>query len=711
MIKRSISIAVWLSIVFAAVQAGAETKVDPYLDSYPLTKAIKASSIGLPAGAERPVDIFIKSSDIQKTRDAVAANGGSVHTVIGDILTATVDAASIAAIAQGGDVVFVEGAKPLHTKNDMAVAEINASDVHSGAGLTSAYTGSGVIVGLLDTGIDYRHPDFADAQGKNRVLAIWDQNSTSGPGPAEIENTFGTECLAKSIADGTCRFGDADGHGTHVAGIMAGNNARYGGVAPDANIIAVNYDSSLDLETGYADTIFSSKICQGAYYVFEKAKALGMPAVVNLSLGTHIGPHDGSSLFEQCLAGLVHKQAGRAIVAAAGNEYYSETNFTGIHAGGAVNGTAAVNFVIRQVSHDLIYYIDLWGSKGSAFSAGLAIHKGDPSGYPLDYSNQVEAGNSKSGSFLDGNISYIINTSETASSLNGKPHVGVTIVLNRSVASPSQYSFDLVIGGKGSFDAWAFPDKPSRTIEFTSSSGDLGAGWSFIAGDRAKSIAVPATSPDIIAVAGYATRNKWDNEPGCCQVTFEIGNILDFSSSGPSANSSATGQKPDLAAPGGMIASALSSTAKVSSQLLLPDKQHVMQAGTSMSAPFVSGSVALIFSANHNFTSEDVKGYLVKSAYVDSMVGSVPNNRWGYGKLDTLAAMEAAIKGGASGSFDSNQTPLQPASAATASSSHGGCSLAPSTASSADELAAMALAIAVLSIALARRRVKPLTIL
>ena len=243
-----------------------------------------------------------------------------------------------------------------------------------------------MIVGIIDTGIDYNHEDFMDADGNSRILSIWDQKRHGGPSPTEIQGSYGTECDSESISDGSCPMIDSDGHGTHVAGTAAGRDPVYGGVAPDANIIVVSYDSSLDLGSGYADTIFSTNICQAAYYVFEKASELGMPAVVNLSLGTHIGPHDGTSLFEECLSGLVNGASGRAIVAAAGNEYSDDTYYTGIHAGFEVsNSIAATNFVIRQTSRDRIYYMDIWGAPGSDLSIGLAIHNGRPSGSPKNF--------------------------------------------------------------------------------------------------------------------------------------------------------------------------------------------------------------------------------------------------------------------------------------------------------------------------------------
>lgn len=631
--------------------------------------------------ATLPIQIFIKTRDKDATRAAIEEKGGRIHIAAGDILTASVDPDKIIEIAERGEVLFIESAKPLHLKNDVAASEIGIDEVHSGINFPRDYTGEGVVVGVIDTGLDYRHPDFKDESGRSRILAIWDQNREGGEGPREIEGEYGTECDTRSIGSGSCPLLDVIGHGTHVAGTLAGRNDTYMGVAPDANIVVVSYDSTMDVGSGYAEPIFSTKICQAAYYVFAKAEGLGMPAVVNLSLGTHIGPHDGTSLFEQCLANLLAGSSGRAIVAAAGNEYSADPKYTGIHAGFDVDGVEAANFVIRQTTEDNIYYVDIWAAPGGNLAVGLAIHRGDPQGDPDEFSGLVDAGARRNGSFLDGSIGYSINATEDSSVLNGKQHVGVMIMLDRTITDPSRYSFDLVVSGSGPFDAWLYPDKPAKIIQFTKTFGSRGADWTYVPGDRKNSIAIPATSPDIIAVAGYTSRNRWDGGPGCCQVTYDLGDLLDFSSSGPSADPSFTGVKPELAAPGGMIASALSADALTNGLLVLPGGRHSLQAGTSMAAPFVSGTIALMFSANPDFTHRDAKRYLIESAYADDEVGSVPNDRWGYGKLDALRAMELAVAGGASGNFGANEgmaSPSQNSNAAGAGVSSGaGCTLAP----------------------------------
>lgn len=692
MIRTIPSIVACLSLLlFAAPVAEGQTKVDPFLQASSPASAtafgLKATASGAAAEATRLAspegrvlsDVFIKTSDPETTRAAVEAEGGFTHAVVGDILIARIPPERAEAISEGSEVLYIEADKPVQLKNDLAIEKLHGGQaIGKSAGLP-ATTGQGVIVGLVDTGIDYQHPDFRNAEGKSRILAIWDQNRDEGPTPSEIDNSFGTECARDSIDNGSCPLRDLDGHGTHIAGTLAGRHETYGGVAPDANIIAVVYDSSIALESGYAETVFSTKICQAAYYIFAKAGEFGMPAVVNLSLGTHIGAHDGSSLFEECLAGLLQDSAGRAIVAAAGNEFSTDGTFTGIHAGYEVSGSNATTFVIRQISRDRIYYIDIWGTPGSRLSFGLALRGGIPPAERLEATALVAPGGEASGTMLDRQIEWMINATETASLLNGKPHVGIRLLLRNELEGINQYSFDLLAKGKGSFDAWLFPDKPSKTIQFTSFAGKQGEAETFMPGDRVKSVAIPATSPAVIAVGAYTSRNEWESAlvPNCCQISFPLGELIDFSSSGPTAAPEATGHKPEITAPGAMIASTLSQDARFDNALLVGDQQHVLQAGTSMGTPFVSGTVALMFSVNPNFTHEDARRFIVESAVVDEYVeGEIPHERWGYGKLDIRASLELALNGKASGDFSVNDNdPASPPG--SENSGHSGCALVP----------------------------------
>src|SRR5262249_28086419 len=134
----------------------------------------------------------------------------------------------------------------------------------------SSVSGAGVIVGIVDSGIDPNHPSFT-----GRILRIWDQTMT---GPGVAEGGFGLELTGPSITASR----DTNGHGTHVSGIAAGNDLPSGGVGAAADIVFVKTDFN------------DSHIGTGIRYILRVAREMNRPAVVNLSLGGHFDAHDGT---------------------------------------------------------------------------------------------------------------------------------------------------------------------------------------------------------------------------------------------------------------------------------------------------------------------------------------------------------------------------------------------------------------------------------
>lgn len=676
--KTIISTIVFVSLILAGSTLHAGSKIDPFFDVIPHIQnqgktRTKALSLSKNPSQVEMVGIFVKTKDMDATISLITSIGGAVRAIISsDLLTANVPMNTLEKLEADSSVVFIEADKPVQTKNDVAMVELNGNEVHDGMDLPTGYTGSGVIIGIIDTGVDLTHQDFLDQNGNSRIIYAWDQQASGSAGPEELFQTYGVECDSKMIENGACPMNDSKGHGTHITGTAAGSDDQYGGVAPDADIIAVRYRQELIID-GYATPVFSTTICEAAYYVFKKAEELGRPAVVNMSLGTHIGAHDGTSLFEQCLDALVEGSTGRAIVAAAGNEHIDHSLFTGIHAGYNVEGKAKTNFRIRSLSDGRIFYLDAWMGEGSDLAFGLTVRDSASSGL-IGSTEMVAPGKQANGTLADGKITWRINAEETTSPLNGKPHVGITIVLDNSITNPLDYDFDLKVSGAGSFNAWWYPDKSSSLVAFTSTEGTDSDGFKYMPGDDKMNVAIPSTARNVIAVGGYASRTDWDKGGGCCQVAFTLSDLLPFSSIGPSADPSFTGQKPEIIAPGAMIASTRSHDAPEDLLLDLPDGEHTMGAGTSMATPFVSGTAALIFSADENFTFEDVRSYITSSAYADEFTGNVPNNRWGYGKLDVLAAIQTAVLGGPTGNSSANTSLALPEATSGGSSS---CSMMP----------------------------------
>ncbi|MBI2341958.1 MAG: S8 family serine peptidase, partial [Deltaproteobacteria bacterium] len=198
-------------------------------------------------------------------------------------MTASVPLDNIQTLAANDAVIYIESSRPLRAKMDYARTLTGVDTVQDGSATGTAYTGSGVLVGVVDSGIDCEHADFKDSNGNPRIVAYWDQSYSGGSGVAEITNSEGAEYTGDALTDGTCANSPDTpeseggfGHGTHVAGIAAGSDATFKGVAYESNIVAVKYVEP-DIRTGgysgYGTTL-STSIVDGVNYIFRKAQSL-----------------------------------------------------------------------------------------------------------------------------------------------------------------------------------------------------------------------------------------------------------------------------------------------------------------------------------------------------------------------------------------------------------------------------------------------------
>ena len=251
-------------------------------------------------------------------RVALEANGVRVVTQIGNIYTARRRRDEIGNLRRIAGLKSARLARYTKPHLNISRVDVNAVAENAGVGTPPVYNGRagrGMIIGDVDSGIDWTRPDFSDSLGKTRILYIWDQTDAIGPGPAGFG--YGSEWTKNQIDNtpGSVRQTDSDGHGTSVAGVLVGNGwqtgcsqpaYRYVGIAPLANFIEVKTDFS------------DAGIIDGVNYVFQKAAALGKDAVVNLSLGSQFGPHDGSDTFATAISALTGP--GRIVVASSGND-------------------------------------------------------------------------------------------------------------------------------------------------------------------------------------------------------------------------------------------------------------------------------------------------------------------------------------------------------------------------------------------------------
>ncbi len=435
---------------------------------------------------------------------------------------------------------------------NLQLSDFSTTAYYIGTGaVNTGRTGRNVIIGIIDTGIDWCHPAFIRRDGSSKILYFYEPATNIEYTKTQIE---------RFINEGRCD-GDPHGHGTNVAGI-----ASY--IAPDADLIVVR--------TNLEDT----DVIQGLQYLRNKKNSLGRPMVVNISLGGHFGPHDGTSMLERAIANLSGN--GFVVVAAAGNEGNKKlyARISGI------SSTVSVRLNSPDPEGDVI---DGWYKNGT-----LRVEFCDSSNSCLS----AEPGTSAKSISVKG-CSVKIDNTTTRHPLNGDGRFVVEFKCS------------------GSFTIRLTPRSgtPKADLYLAYENGEfmdcfLDDGFGGFLG----TVGEPATSPYVIAV-GALTSRFVSGDP---RSFIDLGKIAFFSSRGPTRDGRL---KPEVVAPGYYVLGPRAGTS-----------DYIPRAGTSMASPVVAGLVALILEENPNLDVDEVRGILSSQALSDGFTGSLPNNIYGHGK-------------------------------------------------------------------------------
>jgi subtilisin family serine protease len=579
--------------------------------------------------AERPaaaIPLLLHARDTEAAANAVARNGGAVGTRAGTVLSVTIPLSSAIALLEEPAIRFVEVPAGRFLRLNVSNPEVGAHDVEDGKGLPKEFDGTGVVLGLVDSGLDLSHPEMKNGDGTSRVKYLWNQDVDPAADPPP-EYGYGLECTGAALDEATCNAPDIIGHGTHVAGTMGGDGNKYPGMAPGATFVVAKSNRF-------------DRLIDAADYVFRRADQLGMPCTINMSLGGHYGPHDGTSGEEIGLAELT-KTPGHIIVAAAGNEGSDV-----IHLGYMATAEPQKTLLeVRTGEFGDTAVFNTWSEAQSEieFAVGIGVGAGEELAETEWFKGDqawIETGLVKD-NLTFGTVGFQSGIYEP----NGKMLIDVYIEPNTgnpdtTYGNPGGFQWYLKARGKGRFDAWA----ASQGFLAPGSNFSDQAGSGIVPGDNSGSVGMPATSPGIISVAAYMTKNTWkDIEGDVKTVPGTVGAIAFFSSIGPSGDEARTGFKPEVAAPGQYIAAALADDGIVLSPGTQIDRTHVMMQGTSMACPHVNGIVGLMLQADPQLTVERARRIIMKTAARDSFTGSEQNYTWGAGKVRALPAVKMAL--------------------------------------------------------------------
>ena len=480
--------------------------------------------------------------------------------------------------------------------------ELSGSLLESLSGVTA--TGKGVIIGIIDTGIDWRHPDFRDPADtlRSRILAIWDRESspevTGEDSPPEgfdygrVWTRDEIEAALRGEAVGPPR--DPYRHGTFVAGIAAGNgnaDPRYRGMAPGAEIVAVTP---------------AGGILGGAHYIFEVAERKGWPAVVNYSAGGF------PSHWREELESLLREVPGRAMVVSAGN--------LGM-------GLRHARFDLSEVASYTIYRTSPRENEQGTELKLRAYYRGQGEGWVgAGLSEDVEKMVWRSlEEIAESEFEDVTDNLGTAKVIWSGGHVGkdIWLFIHIEDSNPELAEWRVAARGSGVFHTWVRSGGPlDEPVQEPLDDPQ------YRSRDNSYTLSSPSTSPEVVAVGAFASRDLEFLRDTYQDLlnNLKIGDLLPFSSRGPALDGLL---KPDLVAPG-VLTAAFSGDST----------NYRTAAGTSISSPVVAGAVALYFERFPRATNREVWRALTESAASDEFTGETPNYDWGYGKLDVAAFLQ-----------------------------------------------------------------------
>ena len=548
--------------------------------------------------------ILLTSKQFQQN---TSVHGAEITYLLGGYAIAVLPEEQVEIFLSAPGILYAELPTRVYTTVEYGRASSCISNRPSAGSLPENLNGTGVLVGIIDSGIDYRHPDFCNADGTTRIAALWDQSVDGGtPPPGYYIGTLFTKEQINTLLeekDGETRQhpvpgADLSGHGTHVAGIATGNGrasgGKYRGVAYDSELLVVKL---AEIRSGQAMVSETARLMEAVGFCVRYAMETNQPLALNLSYGTGEGAHNGRSLLETYL-NTVAAMAKCVICVGTGNNGIGRT-----HAGGILKEREPLSLELAVEGREQSLELELWNNYPDQFAVELTAPGGETVTFRLGEGEPVTAFGS---AFL-----Y---------SATGKTARLGTVVAEGLWSAPTVYQnlcelrISLTAVGErlgvgiwkinlipekiveGSFDIWILQGPESSATGFTEP-------------DSYRTLTIPSTADGVISVGAY-----------------DFGNFQVAAFSGRGTARESGRMKPDLVAPGVDVMSCA------------PGGGYAARSGTSMATPFVTGGAALllqwgIVEGNDPYLyGEKLREYLLSGA--QRLPGEkYPNPLAGWGRL------------------------------------------------------------------------------
>ncbi len=601
------------------------------------------------------------------------AEGMSVSFVRGDIAVVGMPLSEVERMAESHAIRSMQLARDIRPAMDLARTSAGVSRIHAGEDLPKAYTGRGVTVGTVDQGMDASHINFKDEDEKSRFIYLSHvyADSKADYGYAQIQ--YGPENIDQFTTDTDETF-----HATHTTGILAGSyrgkvnagireNSLSGRVEEiDNPFYGVAYEADIASSCGDLQDIM---IAQGVENIIN---ASNQPTVISLSLGSTLGPHDSRSTMcrfldlaaEDAIICLSAGNEGDLPIAVKKELTESDTEVkTFIEAYAMPAGNVRYGQVYIYSDDDTPFEMQavIYNRRRGTIAYRMPVQPGQEEGVPQYYASVNTSGSDiTSASFsraFDNNsyvgVGWLIDpVNEAAGTGTGRYYNIIDYYTrdNSSTNASGDYVLGFVVTGKPGQKIEAYCDGSFTCFNNYATEG-------YDPGSTDGSISDMACGNDVLIVGSYNTRDDWASIDGGVygyHGRFPAGKVSSFSSYGTLSDGR---ELPHICGPGAAIISSTNSyfvenaennveEADIQAIAARPERRNYWQqaVGTSMSTPFVAGSIALWLEANPYLTIDDVKRIVAETAVRDEDYDEAERVRWGAGKFNAYDGLKEAIR-------------------------------------------------------------------